>query len=369
MNSFKNQKIKTRNYYIRGLEIGREFRKKQLEEYRNKIPKVNEIFTDNSLNFEKWFNYYQKLINFGCRAIKNIEKENNILKITYTNYANGEKRLFTTLFPRKIKIDEDFQYFFGLWVGDKAGGGRLGIMNKNKTINLYTAQYLIKLYQKPQFILHVHDYNIPKLDYKIDKVVRINSIRNGYSISVHATNSILKSFFEYLEHDLDNFLNLIPNKRIFFAGLFDAEGNVFLEDRCLRWSSKNERNIKVFTKHLKSIGLFKRFDGSNLVTNNREAFFAKILPYLKHPNKINDTNLIMLKEGILNERFKRILKYVEGNPRKTANEIAKALKRVKVYSQLKFLEYLELIKAEDYPRKMFITNKGSEVLLRGGKDL
>jgi len=42
---------------------------------------------------------------------------------------------------------------------------------------------------------------------------------------------------------------------------------------------------------------------------------------------------------------------------------------VKVYSQLKFLEYLELVQMEDYPHKMTITNKGSKVLLRGGKDL
>ena len=369
MNSLKHQKIKTRNYYLKGLEIGRKFRKKQLEEFRNEIPKVNELIKDNSLNFEKWFDYYQKLINFGCREIKSIERENNKLKITYTNYANGKKKLFSTLFPRKIEIDEDFLYFFGLWVGDKAGGGRLGIMNKNKTINLYTAQYLRKLFQQPEFVLHVHDNNIPKLSYKIDKIVRINSVRNGYSISVHATNSMLKSFFEYLETDLDSFLSLVSNKNIFFAGLFDAEGNVFLEDKCFRWSSKNERNIEIFTKHLKELNLFKRFDGCNLVTYNKEIFLKKILPYIKHPQKINDTNLILYKTGTLSMRFNRILKFVNDNPGKTAKEIAKALKMVKIYAQLKCLEYLELIKANNYPRKMFTTNKGSEVLLRGGKDL
>ena len=77
----------------------------------------------------------------------------------------------------------------------------------------------------------------------------------------------------------------------------------------------------------------------------------------------------MLKEGILNERFKNILKLVQDNPGKTSKEIAKALKIVKVYSQLKFLEYLELIRIEDYPRKMFITNKGVAALSHGGKDL
>lgn len=306
----------------KGLIFGREIRKKQLKEFREKIPKVNEIIEDNSLNFEKWFSYYQKLIDFGCREIKNIEKQDNILKITYTNYAKGKKELFTTLFPRKIKIDEDLQYFSGLWVGDKAGGGRIGIMNKEKAINLYTAKYLKKLSQKPIFVLHVHNDEIPNLDYKIDKVVKINSIREGYAISVHAINSILKSFLEYLENDLDNFLELIPNKNIFFAGLFDAEGNVFLEGQCFRWSCKNKINIEIFKKHLKKMNLFRRFDGANLVTYNKELFAKEILPFIKHPIRINDANLVCFKRGFLNKRFKKILKFIGKNPGKSAKEIA-----------------------------------------------
>ena len=352
----------------KGLIVGRNFRREQLKDFRTQIPKVNDIIENNALNLEKWFSYYQRLINFGCREIKNIEKENNILKVTYTNYANGKKKEFTTLFPRKIEIDEDFQYFFGLWVGDKAGGGRFGIMNKEKVINLYTAEYLKKLYQKTEFVLHVHNDDIPNLDYKIDKVVKINSVRNGYAISVHAINRIFKSFFDYLEEDLDNFLNLIPNKNIFFAGLFDAEGNVFLEDKCFRWASKNERNIEIFKKHLKEINLFNRFDGSNLVAYNKELFAKDILPFIKHPARINDANLICFKKGKLNKKFKVILEFIKNNPGKPAKAIAKALKRVKVFSQLRFLEDNNYICKKDYPNKMYITNKGLASLSQGGKD-
>ncbi|MBI2652522.1 hypothetical protein HYX00_03570 [Candidatus Woesearchaeota archaeon] len=362
--TFRNQDVMKKC-----LESGIKFRRNQLKDFRDEIPKVHEIIENNHLNLEKWFSYYLKLINFGCREIKNIQIEGEILKVTYTNYVNNKKKTFITLFPRKMNIDEDFQYFFGLWVGDKAGGGRIGIINKNKVINTYTASYLTKLYQKVEFVLYLHNDNTPNLDYNLDKIIRINSPRNGWAISVHAINRILKSFFEYLQNDLDNFLDLIPNKNIFFAGLFDAEGNVFLEDKCFRWASKNELNIRIFTKHLKELDLFKRFDGSNLVTNNRELFFKEVFPFIKHPQKINDTQLIMLKEGILNKRFKNILEFVQDNPKKTKREIAKALKMVKVYSQLKFLEYLELVKMEDYPHKIMITNKGSEALLRGGKDL
>ena len=241
-------------------------------------------------------------------------------------------------------------------------------MNKEKTINLYTAEYLKKLHQKPEFVLHVHDDNIPKLDYRIDKVVRINSVRNGYAISVHAINSIFKSFFDYLEEDLDNFLNLIPNKNIFFAGLFDAEGNVFLEDKCFRWASKNERNIEIFKKHLKEMDLFNRFNGGNLVAYNRELFAKDILPFIKHPTRINDTNLICFKKGMLNKRFKEILEFIKNNPGKPAKAIAKALKRVKVFSQLRFLEDNNYIYKKNYPNKMYITNKGLASLSQVGKD-
>ncbi|GEM_PF-3519349 len=351
------------------LGLGLEIRKSQLRNFRAEIPKIHDIIDNNCLNLEKWFSYYRRLIDFGCREIKNVKIENERLMVTYTNYAKGKKELFTTLFPRKIEMDGDFQYFFGLWVGDKCGGGRMGVMNKDKIINLFTSYYLAKLYQKPIFVLYTHGDLMPNLDYGIDKVVRISTGKNGYAVSVHSINGILKSFFEYLENNLDYFLYLIPNKNIFFAGLFDAEGNVFLEDRCFRWSSKNDRNIRIFTKHLKELDLFKRFDGSNLVTNNKETFFSEIFPYLKHPKKINDTRLIMLKDGTLSTRFKNILEYIVNNPGKNAKEIAKALKMVKVYSQLKFLEYLELIIMKDYPHKMTITNKGVASLSHGGKDL
>lgn len=350
------------------LVLGREIRHKQLKEFRESIPKVKDILENNSLNFEKWFKSYQNLINFGSRKILSISKDNDILVISYENYANGERKIFNTNFPSKIIVDEDFQYFFGLWVGDKAGGGRFGVMNKEKSIIFFVKSYLEKLHQNPEMVLHVHSENLPNLEYNYDKIVRINSIRNGYAISTHSINGILKSFFKYLEQDLDLFLDIIPNKNIFFAGLFDAEGNVFLEDKCFRWSSKNKINIPIFIKHLKSLELFKRFDGVNLVTNNKEVFSANILPYLKHPNKVNDANLVCHGKGIINERFKSILRYISLNPGATSKQAAQALKRVKVSSQILFLNQQKYIKRRGYPFKMYITTKGAASLSPGGKD-
>ncbi len=360
-----SRELETNNALIKG----RETRKQQLNAFRNRIPKINEVVEGCSLDLEKWFKHYRNLIGFGVRKIKDIEKEGNILKITYTNYVKEKKKVFTKLLPRKIKIDGDFQYFLGLWVGDTSGGGRVGVMNKEKILNFYTADYLKKLYQTPEYVLYVHNNVIPGLDYTINRVVRINSTRNGYAISVHAVNGILKSFFEYLEENLDEFLDLIPNKNVFFAGLFDAEGNAFIEDRCFRWSCKNETNIKIFTKHLRELNLFHRFDGSNLITYNVNTFSETVLPFIKHPVKINAAALIRFNEGALPKRFLAILDVIKTTPGKTTNEIAKALKRGKVSSQLNFLKGNNYIYKKGYPHKMYITDKGVASLSHGGKDL
>src|SRR3989338_6961666 len=49
-----------------------------------------------------------------------------------------KKKTFINYLPAEIPLDNDFQYFFGLWCGDRLGRGRFGIANKNKEINFYT---------------------------------------------------------------------------------------------------------------------------------------------------------------------------------------------------------------------------------------
>ncbi|MBN2052391.1 hypothetical protein JW756_02720 [Candidatus Woesearchaeota archaeon] len=353
-----------------GLDFGRDIRINQLKSFKKGIPSVTEIMESGSLNLEKWFFQYKKLIDFGSRQFQNVLTLEDCLELTYTNYVKGNKKIFKVILPRKIRVDDDFLYFFGLWVGDKSSGGRLGVINKNKELNLYTAEYLKRLHQKYEFILYIHkNVKNPALDYKIDKVVRINSEQNGYAISVHAINGILKSFFDYLDADLDEFLQVMPKKNVFFAGLFDAEGNVCLDTRRFRWSCKNKRNIKIFSKHLKELNLFHRFDGCNLNTKNKEIFSKEILPYLKHPDKINKANLLCFGEGILPIRFKTALRFILDNPGGKHKIIAKALKKGSVSNMITFLERNGYIKKEGYPNRIFITNKGVASLSHGGKDI
>lgn len=346
------------------LEMGRALRRNQLKDFKKEIPKIHEIVENNTLNFEKWFNRYLKLINFGARQFKSIKVKRNKITLGYTNYANSKKKEFINYLPRKIKIDEDFQYFFGLWCGDRLGSGRFGVVNKNKEINFATRNYLRKLFQKSEFILKYNSgIKKPKLSY-IDKYYKEkSSIVNGrkikgYAVLVGIKNGILFTFFNHLLKNLDEFLNLLPNKNIFFAGLFDAEGNIFLEDKCFRWACKNEKQVKIYIKYLKEIELFHRYDGCNLVTYNVNIFKKKILPFIKNPDKINKANLICYKKGNLELRFLHILNVIKEKDKITNKDLSKVLKRVKMYSQISFLEYQGYISKEGYPYKMSITNKG-----------
>ena len=110
------------------------------------------------------------------------------------------------------------------------------------------------------------------------------------------------------------------------------------------------------------------YDGANLVCYNRGRFTKNILPYLKHPQKINDTNLICFKKGKLNKRFLTLLKTIKFHNGYRITELAKVLKKSKVYAQIKVLKRLNYVKTNNYPKMVFITQKGLAALSQGGKD-
>ena len=237
------------------LDIGRNFRKQQLLKWRNQIPKIKDLIENNNLNIEKWFYFYRRLIDFGCRKIENVEIQDDKIIIKHKNYVKREQRNFTVILPRKISINNDFQYFFGLWCGDRVGGGRIGIVNKALELNLITAKYLKNnLYQNPQFVLLKSSRisELPNFNFKIDSVQEVKGMPGDWALCVQSVNGILRSFFYYLHKNLDIFLNMLPNKNIFFAGLFDAEGNVFIEDNCFRWACKNLEKVDIYKNTLKN---------------------------------------------------------------------------------------------------------------------
>ncbi len=349
------------------LDKGREIQKSKLENWKIDIPKVEELFSGNYLLLEKWFDKYQKMINFGTRQFKSITSDNEKIRLEYTNYSNSKKKTFVNYLPRNIKIDDDFQYFFGLWCGDRIGRGRFGVVNKSKEINFYTEYYLKKLYQKSEYILYYSDQiEKPKVDYNIHGFYKIKSKTKfkGYSIQVGIKNGIMFGFFDYLYNNINQVLNLLPNKNIFFAGLFDAEGNVSLENSCFRWSCLDMKRVEIYKEHLTKLGLFNRYDGCNLIAYDKTIFSTKILPYLRHPDKINRTNLICYKVGKLGReiRFLNILKVVKDKPGMPNSELSKALNRACMYSQIMFLERLGYVERKSYPKQMYITQKGLDAI-------
>ena len=332
------------------LDKGREIRLNKLKSWKEEIPSFNEILKDNYLDFEQWFLHYRKLIDFGARKINYIKENDNFLEVNYTNYVNKTKKEFTVNLPTKIKLDEELIYFFGLWCGDRAGGKRFGITNKNKEIIAFTEYFLKKYRQNVKKTLIITN-GLPKPNILYDQLSIIDHDIKGWVLSVHSYNGIFASFFHYLDKNLDEFLEICSNKHAFFAGLFDAEGNVSLYNKSFRFACKDTRKIEIYTKYLKRLQLYERYDGCCLVTYNKSEFYDKILPYIKHPNKINLTKIMNGKNGVLPEDFVKIVKYVFDNPNSTSKTISKGLKKTKVHFQLLILEKLGYISHQGYPFK------------------
>lgn len=62
------------------------------------------------------------------------------------------------------------------------------------------------------------------------------------------------------------------------------------------------------------------------------------------------------------KNYLQILKYIYFNPNSVAKSIAKALKKNKIYSELRLLNNFRFISTSDYPSKFKITPKGLKEL-------
>jgi hypothetical protein len=340
----------------KNLDKGREKRKQNLIILKKNIPKIKELINENQINVTKWFKEYLGLLNSGFRKAS-FELIGEDIKINYSNFNKKIYKKFEVKIPQKFLIDKDFVYFFGLWCGDRAGGKRFGICNQNKEILNYTEIFLKKYNQKIEKILYISKgLKEPNLEY--DKRFIINKETKGWCLSVHSPNGILASFFRYLLENLEEFLKSLKDKEVFFAGLFDAEGNVSLYNGSFRWACKNLPQVKIYSKILKELGFKNKYDGACIVSYDKKFFYNQIFPYIKHGNKINKTLLLCGEGGILLEEHRIVLNYINKFPESTAKQITKALKKKKVYSELRILKDLSLISGKGYPRRFGIIPEG-----------
>jgi hypothetical protein len=346
----KNDKIKEI------LNYGREKRIKNINNIKMSIPSLKDLIHNNYIGFNKWFIKYQLLLNSGFRKIEVKNKKDKII-VKYNNFTKYGFRDFELKFQKRIILNDEFIYFFGLWCGDRAGGKRFGVCNQNKDIIKFTENFLKKYSNKIEKILYItKGMNVPKLKY--DKKYIINQDIKGWVISVHCNNGIMKSFFDYLRLYLEDFLNIVKKHELFFAGLFDAEGNVSLYNKSFRWACKDDKLIEIYTNFLKKLNLYDRYDTNCLVSYNKEEFYKKIFPHLKHTEKINKTLFLCKGKGNLSIEYLEVLSYINKYPKRTYKQIAKVLKKNKIYSEVKLLSDFGFLSHEGYPYRFRITSKG-----------
>jgi len=331
----------------KSLLSGREKRKKYFINLKNDIPLFSKIIKTDFLDLSLWFSKYKYLVNSNFRKLQINEETNNFL-ISYSNFTKNGYKKFLVKLPKKIFLTEDFYYFFGLWCGDRTGGKRFGVANKNPEILKFVTQYLKENYQNIERILVIKE-GFPEPPIKYDKKYSLKNSHNGWVLSIHSNNGIFASFFYYLQSNLNEFLNICNNKGAFFAGLFDAEGNVSLYNKSFRWACKNKELIKIYTKYLKEMGLYNKYDGNCLITYDLERFIKLIVPYMKHKDKINNSNFLFSGKPPLPKGYNEILDFIKNNSKKNAKEIAKALNKNKLYSELKLLSDFHFIRHEGYP--------------------
>ena len=348
---FNKSEIMTKN-----LNLGREKRKEQFKALKKKIPRLNKIINKNYINIEIWFNEYKNLVNSNFRKLKILDKKDYLI-LEYNNFTKNGYKDFKVELPKKINLDDELIYFFGLWCGDRSGGKRFGICNQNINVINFTEYFLKKYKQKIEKILYITK-NTPEPEMDYDKKFIIDKEIRGWVLSTHTNNGIFASFFYYLQSHLNEFLTMISNRFPFFAGLFDAEGNVSLYNKSLRWACKKDNLIKIYSNNLKELNLFDGYDGNSILCYNVNEFYKKIFPYMKHNNKINMIKFLYNGEGNLSKDLMDILKIIKINSDITSKEIAKALKKNKVYSELGLLKKFGFISQNNYPYTYKINEKG-----------
>jgi hypothetical protein len=353
------EKVSKEDLIERSFSKGRFFLKEKFLRIHKEIPKLHEIFKGDCLDVRVWFEKYIYLLNSGFRSVS-VKYYRKYFQLSYSNFNGFGFKDFVVKIPNRFDIDNEFLYFFGLWCGDRSGGKRFGVCNKNQEILKFTESFLKKNYQNVEKILYMGKL-IKKPDVEYDKKFVIGPDKKGWVLSVHSGNGVLSSFFHYLRNNLADLICLINNKEPFFAGLFDAEGNVSLYNKSFRWACKNERLIETYSHFLKKMNLFDRYDGNCLVSYNKSLFYTRILPYMKQKDKINLTKF-MVKGFPMPPEYKDIIKFIRKNPKMTSKDIAKALKKNKLYSELKLLNDFGFISVEGYPSKFEITSKGLKEL-------
>lgn len=169
--------------------------------------------------------------------------------------------------------------FLGLWSGDRAGGGRAGVVNTDPELLKIAGGFLRKYLKQTAdsligyAISNASEVPLGQLDQLYGagaKEVKpiVNQGSHGklvFTIWVH--NSPLKKLFDFFRSNLTEIFTRVEVKErgSFCAGLFDAEGNINDSRKgiCFRWSTKNS-DLRFLMDWLEKDGFVPRYDGANV---------------------------------------------------------------------------------------------------------
>ncbi len=343
-----------------GLNLGdgRVKRIKKLRNMRSLLPRVKNLIIDGELNFLQWFKVYHHILDSGFRKSTFLSKE-SFLYITYNNFAKKESKRFEVQIPEKFILDKRFSYFFGLWCGDSAGGKRFGVVNQDDALLSFTEDFLKEIHQNVERILYFSELiEEPKVNF--DKKYILKTDKKGWVLSVHSNNGILTSFFNYLYENLEEFLYFL-NLESFFAGLFDAEGNVSLYNRSIRIACKDRERVRIYTKFLEKEGFSIKYDGGCMVIYNLSLFFNKVYPFIIHSKRKKLLYFLYTGKGEIPLAFQEVINHVTKHPSCTQKEIAKALKKAKVFQELKLSCDFGYLYHEGYPFRYFTKHRSQKL--------
>jgi hypothetical protein len=243
-----------------------------------------------------------------------VSSDELILKYRVFNKTRLTFATHVSVLPRFLSLDAKTLYFLGLWSGDNTGGGRVGIVNKNLDLLAKNVGLLKNCFGQPQHSLIGNVMSISELR-EADKrkfqdlLHKIGVERMRYTVnrksygdlvfSVYVHNAVLKKLLNFLKENLSEiFLKVDAECRgAFYAGLFDAEGNVNNNENKrefnFRWATMDKKFVNFLILWLQEDGFSPRYDGANVKVGYRketrraefQRFRELVLPYIAHPHK------------------------------------------------------------------------------------
>ena len=248
----------------------------------------------------------------GVVRLESVDSTGDVVVAKYRVFNKTTKSFVTrvSMLPIVLQFNIETMYLFGLWAGDNTGGGRVGICNKNWALLEKSSKLLQRCFKQPQYLLignvmgteldetakQRYREQLQPIVGKVTFTVNAKCFKESV-LSVSSHNALFKRLLDFLKCNLGDVFAKVNdvNRGAFYAGLFDAEGNVNNSKKgvSFRWSAMNQKFVETLMMWLKKDGFYPSYDGANIKIGCRKEtratefqLFAKlVMPHLVHPQK------------------------------------------------------------------------------------